>query len=351
MLLLYAFAVPWEYSLDLGEPFGNVARIVGILLLMASIPWLQMRGEMRRPGPVQWLVLAFYLYFVCSYLWTVDQLATLEKWRSYFQVMLAVWVVWEIAETAGHLRALLRAFLAGCWVLAILTFLDFASASALAAQQIRFVASGQDPNDVARFLDLGFPLAALLFATEQRWPMRLLAIGYVPAGLLGVLLTASRGGVFGGNRGAVRRRSAVGDGSAARGFPGLCGPDGNGWYAVAVCACRVAGSPGDHSAGGGQWRLERSAEYLGCGLAGIPAVAVVGLWGWKLHGGFGIGSGRHSPQHSDGGAGHRRPAGNGNLLRDFRRSGLVGCPRRRFAAGCPGHDSGCLGHYFDGRFG
>jgi O-antigen ligase len=194
LLILYAFAVPWEYSLDLGEPFGNVARIAGILLLLAMIPSLPTRGQMRRPGLVQWLVLAFYLYFVCSYFWTVDQPATLEKIRSYFQVMMAVWLVWEMAETGDDLRALLRAFVAGCWVLTILTFLDFTSASALAAQQIRFVASGQDPNDVARFLDLGFPLAALLFTTEKGWQMRLLAIGYVPAGLLGVLLTASRGG-------------------------------------------------------------------------------------------------------------------------------------------------------------
>jgi O-antigen ligase len=193
LLMLYSFAVPWEYSLDVGEPFGNVARILGILLL-ATVPWLLMRGEMRRPGLVQWLVLTFYLYFVCSYFWTVDQLATLEKIRSYFQVMMAVWLIWEVAETTGHLRAMLRAFVAGCWVLAILTFVDFTSESAIAAGQIRFVASGQDPNDVARFLDLGFPLAALLLATERRWPFRLLASGYVPAGLLAVLLTASRGG-------------------------------------------------------------------------------------------------------------------------------------------------------------
>jgi len=47
---------------------------------------------------------------------------------------------------------------------------------------------------VARFLDLGFPLAALLVNSERRWLWRLLAVGYLPLGLLGVLLTASRGG-------------------------------------------------------------------------------------------------------------------------------------------------------------
>ena len=59
----------------------------------------------------------------------------------------------------GHL---LRAALAGSWVLAILTVANVASPEAIASGQIRFAAIGQDPNDVARFLDLGFPVAALL---------------------------------------------------------------------------------------------------------------------------------------------------------------------------------------------
>jgi O-antigen ligase len=201
LLMLYAFAVPWEYSLDLGEPFGNAARILGILLLLAAVPGVLIAKEVRRPGVVQWLVLAFYLYFVCSYFWTVDQEASVEKMRAYLQVMVIVWLIWEIADTPEHLRGLLRAFVAGCWVLAVLTFLNFLSASAFEAGQLagqaRFVAEGQDPNDVARFLDLGFPLAALLFTTERQWLTRSLAIGYVPAGLVAVLLTASRGGFSG----------------------------------------------------------------------------------------------------------------------------------------------------------
>ncbi len=201
LLMLYAFAVPWEYSLDLGEPLGNAARILGILLLMTAAPAVLMTGGMRRPGVVQWLVLAFYLYFVCSYFWTVEQEATVEKMRAYFQVMMIVWIAWEIADAPEHLRGLLRAFVAGWWGLAIRTFVSFPSLSSVAAGQLagqaRFVAEGQDPNDVARFLDLGFPLAALLFATERRWLARSLAIGYIPAGLLAVLLTASRGGFSG----------------------------------------------------------------------------------------------------------------------------------------------------------
>ena len=194
LLLLFAFAIPREYSLDLGEPLGNVARVVGLLLLLVSIPAVLQAGRLRTPGPLQWLVLAFYLWFCCSYFWTIEPLVTLEKIRAYFQEMMIVWLVWEFADGPSDLRALLRATMAGSWVLAALTLANFASPEAIATGQIRFAAVGQDPNDVARFLDLGFPLAALLLNSESRWPARLLALGYLPLGLVAVLLTASRGG-------------------------------------------------------------------------------------------------------------------------------------------------------------
>jgi O-antigen ligase len=194
LLLVFAFAIPWENSLDSGEPLGNIGRITGLLLLLAAIPAILQAGRLRTPGVVQWLVLALFVWFCCSYFWTIEPAATLEKMRGYFQEMMLVWLVWEFAESPHDLRALLRAFVAGSWVLALLTLANFSSPAAIAEGQIRFAAAGQDPNDVARFLDLGFPLAALLLNGEERWLGKLLALGYLPVGLVAVLLTASRGG-------------------------------------------------------------------------------------------------------------------------------------------------------------
>ncbi len=105
-----------------------------------------------------------------------------------------VWLIWEFTGTPDDLRTLLRATVAGSWVLALLTLAAFSSPEAIAAGQIRFAAYGQDPNEVARFLDLGFPLAALLVNCEQRWLPRAMALGFFPLGLVAVLLTASREG-------------------------------------------------------------------------------------------------------------------------------------------------------------
>ncbi len=194
LLLLFAFTIPWEYSLDLGEPLGNAARIAGVLALLAAVPAILQAGRMRHPSVFGWIALALYLWFCVACFWSIDLMASLIKLRAYFQEFMIVWLLWEFAETPGDLRNLLRAAVAGSWVLAVLTLVVFRSPEAMAAGQIRFAASGQDPNDMARYLDLGFPLAALLARCEGRWPMRVLSFGFLPVGLLAVLLTASRSG-------------------------------------------------------------------------------------------------------------------------------------------------------------
>ncbi len=194
LLLLFAFTIPWEYSLDLGGLLGNAARIAGLLVLLAAVPAVLQAGSMRTPGAFWWITLALFLWFCCSCFWTIDSAATLESIRGYFQEMMIVWLIWEFADTPADLRALLRATVAGSWVLALLTLAAFSSPEAIAAGQIRFAAYGQDPNEVARFLDLGFPLAALLVNCEQRWLPRSMALGFFPLGLVAVVLTASREG-------------------------------------------------------------------------------------------------------------------------------------------------------------
>jgi O-antigen ligase len=194
LLVLFIFTIPWEYSLDFGAPLGNVARVLGLLVVSAAVLAIFGAGQLRRPPPLLWIAASLYLWSCCSFFWTQTPSDTLVKLRGYAQEMMIVGLIWEFAESPDDLRNLLRAWLAGSWVLALFTVASFVWADPTAADQIRFVASGQDPNDTARFLDFGFPIAALLFDGRERWPERILAAGYFPIGLAGVLLTASRSG-------------------------------------------------------------------------------------------------------------------------------------------------------------
>jgi O-antigen ligase len=192
LLLLATFAIPWENSLDFGAPFGNIARLAVFAVVLALIPAILSVGRLRTPGPLQALVLLLFLWFCCSCFWTIDRAETLHHLRGYLQEFIIVWLLWELVDSPRHLRDLLHAYVAGTGVLAVLTIGSFVFSPS--ADQIRFVAEGQDPNDVARFLDLAFPFAALLFGSESRWPARSLAAAYIPLGMFAVLLTASRSG-------------------------------------------------------------------------------------------------------------------------------------------------------------
>lgn len=194
LLLALAFSIPWEYSLDLGPPVGNIARVLGIALLLTMALAVLQAGRIRRFHPLLWLALALLAWSAVSSFWSVDSHSTLAQVRGYVQETMIAWFVWELTDSPGDLRDLIRCYVAGSCVLAGLTIANFISPDA--AGQIRFVAAGQDPNDVARFLDLGFPLGALLINSHSRWRDRLLVLGYMPLGLLGVLLTASRSGLI-----------------------------------------------------------------------------------------------------------------------------------------------------------
>src|SRR5208282_1518299 len=91
LLLLFAFTIPLEYSLDLGGIFGNAARIAGLTELLVAVTAVLQAGRMRTPGVFWWLTLAFFLWFCGSFFWTIDPVATLEKMRGYFQEMMIVW--------------------------------------------------------------------------------------------------------------------------------------------------------------------------------------------------------------------------------------------------------------------
>lgn len=194
LLLVLTFAIPWEYSLDFGEPFGNLARIAVIGVVLALVPAILKDGQFRTPGVLQIVGLGLLLWFCVSCLWTIDIAESMRQLRGYFQEIVIVWLVWELVGNPKQLRWVLRAYVAGAGVLAALTIINFVFASN--PEQIRFKAAGQDPNDVARFLNLGLPLAGLLAGSEAGRFGKLLAGAYLPIGALGILLTASRSGLI-----------------------------------------------------------------------------------------------------------------------------------------------------------
>lgn len=192
LLLVFVFTIPWEYSLNLGAPLGNVARIAGLVTLAAFLPSILQAGQLRTPRAFHIFVLAWLLWLCCTCFWSVDPRGTAWRLPGYLQEMVVVWLVWELIEGEDDLDAVLRVYVAGSAVLACLTIGSFLFHPL--ANQVRFVPEGQDPNDVARYLVLGLPFAAWLADSSRRRIDRLLAAFCLPLTSVAVLFTASRSG-------------------------------------------------------------------------------------------------------------------------------------------------------------
>ena len=194
LLLGYIFSLPWAYSLDLGEPWGNIARLFGVLTLAITLLAVLERREINRPRFIGLLALGYFLLQCSTLYWTISEDATWIAVRGSFQKMMVIWLTLELADERCDLRRILRAAVSGMAVLAILTLISYRTAELWEAAQIRYAAEGQDPNDTAHFLALSLPLASLLAVSEAHRFTRWLAIFYQPLALAALLLTASRGG-------------------------------------------------------------------------------------------------------------------------------------------------------------
>ncbi|MDR3739981.1 MAG: O-antigen ligase family protein [Terracidiphilus sp.] len=193
LLLIFAFAIPWEYSLDFGAPLGNAARLAGLAVLAAAIPATLREGRLRTPGSLHWLSIALFLWLCASYFWSIDPTVTLNKLPGYAQELMIVWLVGEFVDSERDPINLLGAWLAGCAVLAGLT-LSAVLIAAHGTEQIRFFAVGEDPNDTARFLALGLPIAMYLAVNARHRWQRWVTILYLPIAVIAIVATASRGG-------------------------------------------------------------------------------------------------------------------------------------------------------------
>jgi O-antigen ligase len=200
-LWAFVFALPWDV---ITLPFGgsSVPRIVGLVAAALAIAYIFARRSIRPLGWFHVLAILSLVWTGASSLWSIDPEATRQRFMTYAQLLVFVWLLWEIAPTAARQRTLLQAYVGGASVAAAATIKSYLSGVAVlnewSVATSRFVAFGQDPNELGVMLALGLPMAWYLSLTEPRRGVAWLWRAYLPLGITGILLTASRGAALAG---------------------------------------------------------------------------------------------------------------------------------------------------------
>lgn len=193
-LWLFVFSVPWD-NLIIIPGVGVVTKITGGLAAALALLAAVAAGRFRR-----WH--AFHLAALLFVLWTAGVLLFIShgvrpprKLGTFVQLLIMVWMVWELAPSRQRLLGLMTAYVLGAYVTAFDTIRLYRTAGGALR---RFAAGAFDPNDLAMILALALPMAWYLGMSYRQPLLRWLCRAFVPIGVLAIGLTGSRGAMITG---------------------------------------------------------------------------------------------------------------------------------------------------------
>src|SRR5438128_1139747 len=189
LLWCFVFVVPWEEVVPV--PFlGSLPHLIGVAACIGGTLHVLARGSLRPLSWFHWFAIAFVLWAGVSSLWTIDPVATRARLMTYLQLVVLVWLIWEIAWSPERQRALLQAFVLGVSFAAVVTVHRYLSHVAIVDEATRFTALSFNVNELGMTLVLGLPMAWYLSFSQPHhrfaWMWRL----YIPLGVTAILLTA-----------------------------------------------------------------------------------------------------------------------------------------------------------------
>ncbi|MCP3761333.1 O-antigen ligase family protein [Domibacillus sp. A3M-37] len=188
-LLLTIFAIPWENAVVL-PGLGTIVRPIGILAFLLTVLLVVKNGTYRKLAPIHYALLAFIVWSSLTIVWSVDPDFTLIRIKTYAQLFIMVWLIWELVRTDAQMNILLQAYVLGAWIAVASTISNYLSADQVTYG--RYSAEGFDPNDLGVMLALGMPIAWYLFMKQKNWFFRFLNAAYLAMAMWTISLTASR---------------------------------------------------------------------------------------------------------------------------------------------------------------
>lgn len=190
-LWFYVFSVPWASVLAIGSGINAISKLAGMVAALLAVFVALLRGRFRKWHPFHVGALLFVVWTGGSQIVVGWGQLPLKFW-TFPQLCLVLWITWELAPTRPKVVGLLFAYLFGAYVVALQNIVVSRTHGALMR---RIVANGADPNNIAMMLALALPIAWHFGMTSHRKALRYVCYGYLPVGLVGVVLTGSRGGM------------------------------------------------------------------------------------------------------------------------------------------------------------
>lgn len=196
-LWLFVFSLPWERSISL-PVVGSAGSLLGLLAFgVGFLSLFSRRGfHVRRPSLFLLLAAFFSLLSLLSYYWSIVPTATLGRAQTNIQLLLVVFLIWQLCRSQIQQRALFQAYVLGAYISCGSILFSFLSDSSFNNTGRYSGLSGDNPNWLAITLALGIPIAWHIASSYKNVFFSWLNFLYFPVALFAIGLTASRGGLI-----------------------------------------------------------------------------------------------------------------------------------------------------------
>jgi O-antigen ligase len=143
----------------------------------------------------------FILWNMASLFWSFGVDETEQRVKTYFQLGILTWMLWDLYRTPVALRSAMQAYVLGAYVAISSTVFNYLTGQpVLDSQGERFAGAGINAVELAVYLALGLPVAYHLATQAKNGPkgilLRIVNYAYIPASIFAMTLTGSRTALF-----------------------------------------------------------------------------------------------------------------------------------------------------------
>lgn len=198
LALGFLFVLSWENAVFISS-VGTLSRILGLLLIGAWSMDHFMHGGFRRLRRFHILAFLFFLWNAVSIFWAESSQGATQKSWTYLQLLALALVVWDLFDTAERLRMGLQWFVLGSYVTVGTVVYNSATAPVLDVTTVRASSINANPNEMAIVVLLALGVAWHLTRVGSVYSgktIRLLNLGFLPAGVVAIGLSGSRTAVL-----------------------------------------------------------------------------------------------------------------------------------------------------------
>jgi len=193
--LIFSFMIPWEGVVRL-PGLGSGVKLMGYVLAGFWLATVLITRRLRKPGPFQIAASLFVLWHAISVFWSGDPNRSIAHVVTWAQLLILVFVWWDLYTTRTAVLAGLQAFILGAYVAVGSAVGNYFAGSAFYTHYDRYSPGETNPDGFGFIMALGIPVAWYLASSKStsrisHW-LRFVNYAYILAAFAGIALSGTR---------------------------------------------------------------------------------------------------------------------------------------------------------------